>query len=408
MEMTNQGIYDLLCKIDRGYTPSPEEEGLLETREGLKLWNKKIQYLPASIGRMRGLWFLDLSDNQIRSLPESLGNLENLRYLDLNSTQVTELPESLTRLSHLGTLRLAYTPITRLPDWIGQLQSLQQLDLTGSSITRLPDGLRALQDLEALWIDWTGIAALPDWLGELPKLRKLDLSCLRLDRIPESLARRGLEFQATEDFLLRDSGINLYGATLREQDISVFLETPELIPELYEAEQVSLKECRVIFLGDGASGKSYTIRRFREEGRRETEQSPYLTGETPGVEILDYPARWEGEDFTLHFWDFGGQQLLHAMHRCFLTEDSCYVVTVKSRETKADQRARYWLRNVTAFAPKSPILLYVNCWDNDNGLRVLDEPRLRKEFPQYSKGGLRLRQDRRGRGIPEKAHGAPD
>jgi 5-methylcytosine-specific restriction endonuclease McrA len=61
------------------------------------------------------------------------------------------------------------------------------------------------------------------------------------------------------------------------------------------------------------------------------------------------------------------------------------VVTVKSRETKADLRARYWLRNVTAFAPKSPILLYVNCWDNDDGLRVLDEPRLRNEFPNIQK-----------------------
>ena len=381
MELTNQGIYDLLCKIDRGYTPSPEEEELLETREELFFWNKKIQYLPASIRRMRGLRFLHLSDNQIRSLPESLGDLGKLALLNLNNTQITELPESLTRLSHLEGLWLAYTPITRLPDWIGQLQSLQQLVLSGSSITRLPDGLSALQNLKVLGIGGTGIAALPDWLGELPKLRKLDLSRLRLDRIPESLARRGLEFQATEDFGFRDSGINLYGATLREQDISVFLETPELIPELYEAEQVSLKECRVIFLGDGASGKSYTIRRFREEGRRETEQSPYLTGETPGVEILDYPARWEGEDFTLHFWDFGGQQLLHAMHRCFLTQDSCYVVTVKTRETKADQRARYWLRNVEAFAPGSPVLLFVNCWDNDDGKRSIDEPGLRADFP---------------------------
>ena len=183
------------------------------------------------------------------------------------------------------------------------------------------------------------------------------------------------------------SGVNLYGVTLTEQDKAVFLQNdPALIAGLYEAaEQRPLRECRVIFLGDGDSGKSYTIQRFRNEARRETAEQPYLTRETPGVEILDQRVRYGGEDYTLHFWDFGGQELLHAMHRCFLSEDSCYVVTVKSRETKADRRARYWLRNVTAFAPRSPILLYVNCWDNDSGRRVLDEPRLIKDFPMISK-----------------------
>ena len=381
MEMTNQGIYDLLCKIDRGYTPGPEEVELLETREDLNLWNKKIQYLPASIGRMRGLRRLNLRDNQIHSLPESLGELRELDLLDLSSTLITELPESLVKLTDLRILRLPYTPITEIPGWLGKLHNLQALYLHGSSIKRLPEGLRQLRNLEVLWIHGTNITSLPDWLGELPKLRFLNLSRLSLERIPESLTQCGMAFKPGEYFSFAEPGIYLNGTTLREQDISVFLETPELIPELYQAQQVSLKECRVIFLGDGASGKSYTIRRFREEGRRETARDPYLTSETPGVEILDYPARWEGENFTLHFWDFGGQQLLHAMHRCFLTQDSCYVVTVKTRETKADQRARYWLRNVEAFAPGSPVLLFVNCWDNDDGKRAIDEPGLRADFP---------------------------
>ena len=181
-------------------------------------------------------------------------------------------------------------------------------------------------------------------------------------------------------------GVLLSGVTLTQQDKTIFLEHPELIPSLYRTEDLrSVRECRVIFLGDGASGKSYTIRRFRNKGKKETRETLYPTSETPGVEILDYPAEREGEPFTVHFWDFGGQQLLHSMHRCFLSEDSCYVVTVKTRETKANQRARYWLRNVTAFAPKSPVLLFVNCWEKDNGQRAIDEPGLREEFPNVWK-----------------------
>ena len=99
------------------------------------------------------------------------------------------------------------------------------------------------------------------------------------------------------------------------------------------------------------------------------------------MEIADWHVVRSEGDFDIHFWDFGGQELLHSMHRCFLTDQTCYVVTVKSRETKGTQRARYWLRNVTAFASSSPVLLYVNCWDNDDGRRAIDEPRLRKDYP---------------------------
>lgn len=281
-------------------------------------------------------------------------------------------------------LFLSGTPLASLPDSIGQLASLQRLSLYNTPLAALPESLGQLASLQYLSLGNTQLAALPEWLGELPELRRLDLRGLTLPRLPRSLAQRGLPFVETDSYDF--SGVNLYGVTLTEQDKAVFLQNdPALIAGLYEAaEQRPLRECRVIFLGDGDSGKSYTIQRFRNEGRRETAEQPYLTRETPGVEILDQRVRYGGEDYTLHFWDFGGQQLLHSMHRCFLTGDTCYVVTVKSRETRATDRARYWLRNVSAFAPKSPVLLYVNCWDNDDGKRVLEERLLRKEFPELA------------------------
>ena len=57
------------------------------------------------------------------------------------------------------------------------------------------------------------------------------------------------------------------------------------------------------------------------------------------------------------------------------------MVTVRTRDTDNTPRARYWLRNVTAFAPNSPILLYVNCWEHNDGKRSIDESRLRMDFP---------------------------
>ncbi len=361
-------------------TALPESFGQLASLRTLDLSNTKLTALPESFGQLTSLQALDLRYTRLTALPESIGQLASLRTLDLYNTKLTALPESIGQLASLRTLDLCNTKLTALQESFGQLTSLQTLDLGNTRLTALPESFGQLASLQTLYLNNTALTALPDWLGELPELRKLDLRGLTLPRIPRSLALRGLRFVETDSYGY--GGVNLRGVTLTEQDKAIFLQNDhELIVALYEEDRIVLPECRVIFLGDGDSGKSYTIRRFRNGGRKETAEDPYLTRETPGVEILDQKARHAGKELTLHFWDFGGQQLLHAMHRCFLTEDSCYVVTVKSRETRADQRARYWLRNVTAFAPKSPILLYVNCWDNDNGRRVLDETRLKKEFP---------------------------
>ena len=366
-------------------TALPESFGQLTSLQFLSFSNTGLTALPESFGQLTSLQTLMLRNTRLTALPESIGQLTSLLNLDLGYTPLTALPESIGQLTSLQALYLGYTRLTALPESIGQLTSLQALHLRNTALTALPESIGQLTSLQALSLRDTRLTALPEWLGELPKLQRLNLRDLTLPRIPRSLALRGLRFGETDSYGY--DGVNLWGVTLTEQDKAIFLQNdPALIAALYEEEdQIVLPECRVIFLGDGDSGKSYTIRRFRNGGRKETAEQPYLTRETPGVEILDQKARHAGKELTLHFWDFGGQQLLHAMHRCFLSEDSCYVVTVKSRETRADQRARYWLRNVTAFAPKSPILLYVNCWDNDNGRRVLDETRLTKDFPMITK-----------------------
>ncbi len=365
-------------------TALPESLGQLAKLQALDLTGTPITALPESLGQLAKLQTLDLRATPITALPESLGQLANLQALYLGDTQIAALPESLGQLANLQALSLSGTQIAALPESLGQLANLQALYLVSTRITALPESLGRLANLQWLYLSGTPITALPEWIGELPALQYLDLKGLTLPSIPESLALRGLPFAEEPDY--RKLGIVLKGVTLTEQDKSIFLEHPELIPTLYQKEDlVPVRECRVIFLGDGASGKSYTIQRFRSEGKKETKKDSYLTSETPGVEILDYHVDRGEEPFDIHFWDFGGQQLLHSMHRCFLTDDTCYVVTVKTRETKANERARFWLRNVTAFAPHSPILLFVNCWEDDDGKRSIDEPGLCSEFPMIQR-----------------------
>ena len=492
-EYTNREVYELLCELDRGRSPGAEALQMLETREELLLSNKRIEYIPRSIGRMKGLKRLDLSDNrypqlpeslwslsgleelnlrgaQLSTLPEEIGRLRALRRLDLQYAPITALPESIAALTSLQELTLSHTNLTALPACIGALVSLRRLDLRNTGLTSLPEQIGALRALEALdlhstklsalpeqigalgalqsldlrgtaltelpeklgqlralrtlslsscpltalpaslggltglrrlMLNYTGLEALPEWIGQLPelenlylgrnrfrslpeeigalpKLKILDLRGLTLDRIPRSLALRGLPFTDAEFIDVNKPGVYVRGLSLREQKLSVFLETPELIPGLYGGETAALRECKVILLGDGGTGKSYTLRRFHNQGRK----GSYPTEETHGVEITDYRVRRGADSFCIHFWDFGGQEILHSMHRCFLTEETCYVVTVRTRDTDNTPRARYWLRTVQSFAPKSDVLLYVNLWGNTPEERGVDETLLRAEFPQ--------------------------
>ena len=354
-------------------TALPESFGRLSGLQSLNLSFTNITALPESFGQLRKLESLHLVGTPIKTLPGSFGRLSGLQRLYLSGSRLSVLPECVCRLPSLQRLDLDSTGISELPDAFAENANLQYLDLSRTGIARLPASLGNLRFLEHLDLGSTRITKLPEFVGAFPNLQYLDLRGLTLPGLPKSLALRGLPFVEIKGGFER--GVNLYETTLTEQDRTVFLEHPELIGSLYE-DQITLHECRVLFLGDGGVGKSYTIRRIRNGCKK----ADYQTEQTPGVEILDYDAERDGDRFRIHFWDFGGQEILHSMHRCFLTDQTCYVVTVRTRED-ANKKARYWLRNVTAFAPGSPVLLYVNCWENADG-RIVDESGLRQEFPQ--------------------------
>lgn len=382
----NLGSLQTLDVSNTALKTLPDSIGDLSALVSLDLTGSAIDYLPDSIGKLASLVRLDPHFTNIKSLPNTIGQLCSLERLNLWKTKISDLPASFCELPRLKRLYLRDTMIHELPAEFGNLTTLERLDLSYTSVSTLPDSMAGLIELKTLDLSDTRLTAIPEWIGNLPKLQHLDLNHLTLPTIPKTIGTLGLRFVEQRDNAYDSIGINLFGTTITNQNKYIFLESPELILGLYNSnELVPLCECRVIFLGDGASGKSYTIKRFRNNGKKETKKNPYITSETPGVEILDYHEDCDADSFNVHFWDFGGQQLLHSMHRCFLSEDSCYVVTVKTRETKANERAQYWLRNVSAFAPKSPVLLFVNCWEDDNGRRAIDEPGLRKEFPMIQK-----------------------
>ena len=397
------GCLSKLQKLDFGYTDIttlPEFLGQLSNLQALYLNGNQIKVLPESLRHLSNLRWLYLDNTEISALPESLGQLTKLQKLDFSYTSIEILPESLERLSNLQSLDLSGTQITTLPESLGRLSNLQRLDLFGTKITTLPESLGQLSNLQWLDLRNSKITTLPESLGRLTNLKTLNLSDCHLQSIPYSVVQLGLPF--VTDNWAADNCVNLTGVTLDEGDLSLFAQPREVIEEYYrnrmegteatgeateaaEREAAELvQECKVIFLGDGAAGKSSLIERmirnkFKEgslptDGIKMTKWSEYADGE---------PLTLDGKPLTLRFLDFGGQEIMHSMHRCFLTAHTVYVVVCESRDdAEIDSVAARWMETVKSFAPECPVLLALNKADLNPHVTV-NERTLRERNPQY-------------------------
>ena len=391
-------------------TSLPESIGQLFQLTELGVFSNQLAALPESVGNLSRLTELDVSGNQLASLPESIGNLSLLTVLRVVNNELTTLPESIGNLSWLTVLHVSSNQLAGLPESIGKLSQLTELDVSYNRLTGFPRNMEKLSQLVTLYISALGLQkvpywvrqlpqlelldlghnplnTLPDWLGDMTALHSLGLSSLRLTAIPRSLLKLNIPFFAnrnvwTGNFL---KGIYIKNVELSIQPVSLFDQSRDKSPEFQESRKlikdyfatpkVPVREAKVIFLGDGKVGKTYTIQRLLHGCRK----GDYPTKETHGILIEDLYAEKGGETYKIRVWDFGGQDIMHEMHRCFLTDRTCYVVMIDTRVDKQTSRARYWLRTVQNIAPNAPVLLLVNEVGGGKN-RDLDYSSLEQEF----------------------------
>ena len=355
----------------------PETIGNLERLRNLNISRTKINVLPETIGNLHSLHALYMSSSKINELPESIGSLQNLHILIISRSELKQLPDSIGDMVGLRQLFMNETEISRLPESIGKLKNLCDIHMRESKINQLPESIGCLKNLSNIDLSKNRLNELPECIWQLPRLRQLGLEYAHLDSISSSFLQSGLEF-AQDAFEKRKKGIYAKGLQLKKQPVSLFYQRRELIEKYFEEKRILVNSAKVIMLGDGGVGKTYTIKRLLNGGKKESENIKYLTNPTHGVLIKPFTAIDDDQQITIKIWDFGGQHILHSMHKCFLTERTCYVITLSTRtDHNLTEQARYWLRTVRSFAPSSRVIILVNQWTKNT--ITLDENRLRDE-----------------------------
>lgn len=121
--------------------------------------------LPRTIGHLKNLVMLDVSQNKLRSIPDTISYISKLVDVNLADNKLSMLPNSIGSLKKLSSLLLNDNQITELPTEIGLMKSLITLDLSGNPLKVLPAELSRLQYLRRLRLE--GCPLVEEFVHEL-------------------------------------------------------------------------------------------------------------------------------------------------------------------------------------------------------------------------------------------------
>ncbi len=316
---------------------------------------------------------LDLSLNKIRKI-RGLEGLPSLLQLDLSFNQINEI-HGLEGLSSLHRLDLSRNQISEISGLEG-LSSLHRLDLSRNQISEI-SGLEGLSSLQQLNIYDNNINGSIESIAKLTNLLHLSLdkknyltfqpyrALIESNLIPVELVSPKKYESKTK--------ISLYGNPIFPPP-TISVKGKDAIIAYFDSLKKGtqpLNEVKVLLVGDGAAGKTSLVKQLigKEFNQKESQ--------THGIQIQDNTIIVEDEKIKVHYWDFGGQEIMHATHQFFLTKDCVYVLVLDGRK---DERPEYWLKHIAVFGGNAPVLVILNKCDENRSYDI-EQQELKKKFP---------------------------
>ena len=365
---------------------------------GLNLWNCQIEDV-SFLRELPSLTTLNLAGTSLSDV-SFLRELSSLTTLNLAANSLSDV-SFLRELTSLTTLNLSYTSLSDV-SFLRELTSLTTLDLSGNSLS-YGSFLRELTSLTTLDLSHNKLTSL-EWAVDLLQLRSLSVDQNQITRLPRELLQLGVEVESRELNGLLPQSINVGGNPLESPPPEVirqghsaivawFAETQEPPePDDEDEQERPLGEVKVILVGDGGAGK--TSLRKRLMGKDADPQE----SQTHGIEIHDCRFQIGGRELLVHFWDFGGQEIMHATHQFFLSRRSLYLLVLDGRK---EEDPEYWLEHIKAFGGDSPVLVVLNKMDENPGFEV-DRRDLLRKYGNNVRDFFRVAcLKKRGSGIPD-------
>jgi small GTP-binding protein len=322
---------------------------------------------------------LVLSDNQISDI-SPLKALNQLNALDLSYTGISDI-SPLKQLKQLNALDLYNNEISD----ISPLEALNQLNalvLTGNGISDISP-LKALNQLNSLVLSDNQISDISP-LKALNQLNALDLSDNQISFIPEFIFHLNPWERIVETLLKNNPVANPPIEKIRQGKKAVL--------DWFKAEKEKFKEIKIILIGEPEAGKTSLLKRLHNNEFKEGEP------QTDGINIVPidfaeaatFKNQKELHGIQGRFWDFGGQEIMSATHKLFLSERSVYILVLKARNDKTiEKQVRDGVADIISKGEDSPIIVVANKMDVNPSFQFVNTYALTNEFPQI-KGFLRI------------------
>lgn len=178
-------------------------------------------------------------------------------------------------------------------------------------------------------------------LFRIDKLIEVDLSSNSIQSVPYNFVTHQMDIRFDAD----DYGVNLKNNPLKHPPIEIVQQGKDAIKAYFEQfdklskagdvkalktfeEQISkktadkLNQVKTILIGDGGAGKTSLLKQFFGEAFDKKES------QTHGINIRQKDFEIQKEKIGVNFWDFGGQEIMHATHQFFLSRRAFYVTNV--------------------------------------------------------------------------------
>ena len=269
------------------------------------------------------------------------------------------------------------------------LPHLESLDLSDNSLSRLPDTLGLCTSLTSLNIIKNKIDCLPDCILMLKSLKTLLASYNRLWKIPYDISTCCPDLQLFHFMRQGSQGkrtITLPGIEKKFVVAQCKFEKLSRHPspqshhrgvlEMWNyyvktTAMVKPNRFKLVFVGDGAVGKTTTIRSLQKltsSGAAESSLPSNVLENvaTDGVDIktVRVPMKQKSESnevITYSCWDFAGQDIYTYSHPFFLTKRSVYMIGFDCSDgdsSRSIERVDYWLQAIRARFPDAHCVLF--------------------------------------------------